>query len=426
MRVEKLVMKGFRGFEEVEIEFPKGNLAVFVGVNGAGKSSILDCLAVAISDFFAELTRGSGLKGVNRQWTHTDVPNSKGMVDVGILISDDGQDFKQGWKYAPDGKYLPAKESDILIVWGPRDWAEGMNKKLRDNPKENFPVAVYYAVDRNVSEIPLRIQKKRDYKQLAAYQGALSRGMRDFDQFFEWFRIEEDLENELIRDDSNHLNKTLQATRKAIETFLPGIKNIRVRRRPRVRLIVDKYHVNTNVKVGTMEVGQLSEGEKTLLAMIGDLARRLAIANPSLTDPLTGKGIVMIDEVDLHLHPGWQRQVIPRLLSTFPNIQFLITTHSPQVLSAVKGENIFLLKDFKVTKPDANTYGLDSNAILYYAFGVSEFPEDTERELEELFKLIDEEKFKEANRKLNELTEKYGYDFHELSRARNLIAIMQH
>jgi predicted ATP-binding protein involved in virulence len=91
-------------------------------------------------------------------------------------------------------------------------------------------------------------------------------------------------------------------------------------------------------------INQLSDGEKCLLAMVGDLARRLAIANPSLPDPLQGSGVVLIDEIELHLHPKWQREIIPALTRTFPNCQFIVTTHSPQVISQVKPEGIYILE----------------------------------------------------------------------------------
>ena len=67
--------------------------------------------------------------------------------------------------------------------------------------------------------------------------------------------------------------------------------------------------------------------------MVGDLARRLAIANDGRVDALSGSGIVLIDEIELHLHPAWQRDILPRLMATFPNVQFFVTTHSPLVLA---------------------------------------------------------------------------------------------
>ena len=76
-----------------------------------------------------------------------------------------------------------------------------------------------------------------------------------------------------------------------------------------------------------IDVNQLSAGEKSVILLIADLAMRLTIANPSLENPLEGEGIVLIDEIDLHLHPQWQRNILPALLATFSKCQFIVTTH---------------------------------------------------------------------------------------------------
>lgn len=71
------------------------------------------------------------------------------------------------------------------------------------------------------------------------------------------------------------------------------------------------------------------------MALLGDLARRIAIANPYRENPMEGEGIVLIDEIELHMHPSWQRRILGVLKQLFPNVQFIITTHSPQVLGSV-------------------------------------------------------------------------------------------
>lgn len=76
----------------------------------------------------------------------------------------------------------------------------------------------------------------------------------------------------------------------------------------------------------------MSDGEKCTIALFGDLARRMALANPNKDNPLDGEGIVLIDEIELHLHPLWQRRILNVLKKVFPNIQFIVSTHSPQVL----------------------------------------------------------------------------------------------
>jgi hypothetical protein len=125
----------------------------------------------------------------------------------------------------------------------------------------------------------------------------------------------------------------------------------------------------------SLAVEQLSDGEKCTLALIGDLARRLSLANPSQKNPLQGDGVVLIDEIELHMHPAWQREILSKLEKTFPNIQFIITTHSPQVLGEV-GDNFTLFSlaivkgelEFTETGP---LIGWDSNYILEDFMGAS-------------------------------------------------------
>lgn len=149
--------------------------------------------------------------------------------------------------------------------------------------------------------------------------------------------------------------------RKAIEYFLPDYNNLRVKRTPKPHMLIDKHDEPLNLDY-------LSDGEKNLIVLVGDIARRLALANSDLENPLEGKGIILIDEIDLHLHPAWQRMVISRLLETFPNCQFIVTTHSPQVLGEVGPENITVLHtdENRIINSfhPAQSFGLTSNEII--------------------------------------------------------------
>ena len=140
---------------------------------------------------------------------------------------------------------------------------------------------------------------------------------------------------------------------------MPDFSDLTVRRNP-LRMEVQK-------KGGRYQVDQLSDGEKCLIAMIGDLARRLAIANPELTNPLDGQAIILIDEIDLHLHPKWQRTVVPKLLDVFSGCQFILSTHSPHVITHVKPENLFLLNQTEtgteVIQP-TESYGKNVDRVL--------------------------------------------------------------
>jgi predicted ATP-binding protein involved in virulence len=129
--------------------------------------------------------------------------------------------------------------------------------------------------------------------------------------------------------------------------------------------------------------------------MVGDLARRMAIANPSLEKPLHGEGVVLIDEVDLHLHPQWQRMILPRLMDTFPNCQFIVSTHSPQILGELKKEygKIIPLRDgdngIEVSPGDFNVFGQTSDVILADVMNTSKRNDDISKRLNAIIDAID-------------------------------------
>ncbi len=152
---------------------------------------------------------------------------------------------------------------------------------------------------------------------------------------------------------------------------MPGFSDLRIQRTP-MRMLVRKGKRD-------LVIDQLSDGEKCLLAMTGDLARRLALANPAMKDPLHARGIVLIDEIDLHLHPTWQRQVIPALTSTFPHCQFVASTHSPQVIGSVPKESVKLLEDGQLVEKLPHTLGRDANAILSEIMDVPPHPLEPQR-----------------------------------------------
>jgi predicted ATP-binding protein involved in virulence len=195
--------------------------------------------------------------------------------------------------------------------------------------------------------------------------------------------------------------KELKIVTKAIEQFIPEYTSLRVKRVPRPHMLINKGKEEFNLN-------QLSDGEKNMITLVGDIARRLAIANPNSNDPLKGNGIILIDELDLHLHPSWQRRMIPQLTATFPNCQFIVSTHSPQVISHAKPESLFLLKNEKndLTYSKATeSYGKNSDRILEDLLGVDARPSNEKRRIQRVFKLIEDGKIEEAKSEIDALSE---------------------
>lgn len=425
MRVKRLSMKGFRGIDQMTLEFDTDGPTVLIGINGVGKSSILDCISILLSWFTGRIQNQSK-SASGRPFQNEDITNKDSETHNEIDILHNSQKVTWSLTKARDGgrKDSSSKLTEL------ETFVEKIDSQLSKYPLFNLPVVIFYATNPVVLDIPLRIRKQHSFEQIDAYDGALESGEIDLRRFFEWFRNQEDIENEykleLLRqqeykkeiesDMIKYRDVELEAVREAIYSLIPEFSNLRVRRSP-VRMTLEKEGEE-------LIVNQLSDGEKCLLAMVGDLARRLAIANPGLSDPLQGKGVVLIDEIELHLHPQWQREIIPALTRTFPNCQFIVTTHSPQVVSHVKPQGIYILEKTDngiVAKRPSSSFGRDSNSILEDLMDVPERPQDIKDRLLDLFRLIDNGDINGARKLRQQLAEEIGTDEPEFVSADVLI-----
>lgn len=424
MRIEKLHIQNFRGFENITLNFPKSKLAVFIGINGAGKSSILDCIAMMLAQFVAKLRN----KTADIESSENDIKiNSQSTVNTITISTEDREQIS--WRIIEEGFYKqnPSNYDEI------ENYIQRLQENLKSHPDFNLPVMVYYQTHRMVLKNPytfsLRKNKQDEYYQFQAYQKAFSSEINNFQDFFDWFKEEEDYENEIrLRENPDYRNPRLEIIRRAITNFFNNLyrnnfSNLRV-----VRSISERFMRNSGKPSLTItknnqdfKIEQLSDGEKMLLMLVTDLARRLAIANPKSPDASAGEGIVLIDEIDLHLHPQWQRSVIPSLTKTFPNCQFIVTTHSPQVLSEVKRESVFIIENYQIVENTPHTYGKDSNSILYQLMDVKERPETVQNQIDDCLKLINDGQIETAKTALNELSNLLGENDSEVVRANALI-----
>lgn len=456
MKVKRLTMNSFRGIGDLTLDFHEMDPTVLIGVNGVGKSRVLDCLAILLSQLTGQIQESTdSIRSLSEQ----DITNGRQQTQIEITISLQGEDItwslsqerKEGKspknagearleaiKSLLDGisgqglqqlrrgndltKFLQtavevlSQDVDEVSIAPLEKVVDEINTQLANNVNASIPLPVYYPVNRAVLDMPLEISDEHLFTQRNAYDQALTGGRIDFKRFFEWFRNREDLENQLRRDNPEYRDKQLEAVREAVSSLQPDFSDLRVERSP-LRMTVKKQGQE-------LIVNQLSDGEKCLLALVGDLARRLAIANPGLEEPLQGKGVILLDEIELHLHPKWQRQIISSLTTTFPNCQFIITTHSPQVLSHVKPDSIYLLQatpDGIIAEQPENSFGRDSNQILEDLMGVSERPQEIKDNLRDLFRLIDQGHLDSAKQLRQNLADEIGEDDPEFVRADVLI-----
>ena len=410
MKIKRIEMHSFRGVGDMTLEFQENEPNIIIGINGVGKSSILECIAILLSRYTkpVQFPTTSG-----RLFQEEDI--STGSEETNNEITVSTTDGEVTWCLSKTRKKRSKTGGTDLSEL--RNLIEETHEQLKSNPEFNLPVIVHYGVNRAVIDIPLRVRKKHSLDRVNAYEQALDSVQINFNSFFQWFRKLEDLENEQRIDDSNFVNHQLEAVRQAIYSLITGLSNLRIRRSP-LRMTVKKQDRELNIN-------QLSDGEKCLVAMVGDLARRLAIANPGLEDPLLGDGVVLIDEIELHLHPRWQRDIIPALKKTFPNCQFIVTTHSPQVISHVHPQGVFILErdneqGLVVMSPEGS-YGRDSNSILEDLMEVPERPQKIKDSLQQLFRFIDDGNLEGAKELRQELVEEIGDDEPEFVRADVLI-----
>lgn len=409
LRILRLDIEDFRGVDRMNLVFSQNQTTVLVGANGCGKTTLLDAAALLLSHLQSGITRNA--RRIH-SITDADIMNGRDGSKLSVTLKIAGNPIT--WSLAHDrgGEPLPADDRRGLFSLD-----EEMKRLHREIEKGDIclPLVVYYPVNRAVFDIPLRIKTQHGFEPLEAYDGALVGDRRSFRLFFEWFRGREDLENEFRIHDSSHRDHQLQAVRRALTSLMPGLANLRVQRSP-LGMVVEKGDWTLNVE-------QLSDGEKCLLAMTGDLARRLAMANPFMDNPLQGGGIVLIDEIELHLHPSWQRDVIPALERTFPHCQFVVTTHSPAVVGHVQRESLFLLKPDKTgirAEHPGVSLGLDANRVLLEVMGVDERPHEFKVKLEYIFTLLGEGKLEEARREIANLEAQIGSE-PELTKATTII-----
>ncbi|MEG4251150.1 AAA family ATPase [Microcoleus sp. Pol10D4] len=409
MKVKRLKMNSFRGISDLTLEFDTDEPTVFIGINGVGKSSILECLAILLY-WLTKRIQTSNIHG--RFFNEDDI--KKGCKETHNEITISINDWPEVvWSLT---KVRKGRSQDTSSNLGDlKKVVDRIHSQLDANSYAALPLAVYYPTNRAVLDIPLKIRTKHSFEQITVYDEALTGGQIDFRRFFEWFRDREDLENELRLNNTNeYRDRELEAVRYAITNLLDGWSNLRVRRSP-LRMTVNK-------EGDELIVNQLSDGEKCLLALAGDLARRLAIANPNPDyNPLEGSGVVLIDEIELHLHPKWQRAIIPNLKKTFPNCQFIITTHSPQVISDLKCVHLLRSTSEGIAIEQVPSFGKDSNRILETLMGTPERPQEIKEDLRKLFRLIDKGELGKARQFRQKLAEKMGEEDPEFVRADWLI-----
>ncbi len=396
MKINHLKVNDFHVFDDIELQL-NGKSTVIFGINGTGKTSILKSINLLYANIINQIVNRKELKqSLNIELDDIKYGKSQTKIEADFFI--EGQTISYNrTMIRKSGKRAQDLENLRILA------SIFQDKYVSDEKQDNIPIFVNYGTNRLVLDIPVRIRTKHQFDIYAAFDKAIENRI-DFRTFFEWFRNQEDYENEckVQNADLQFTDKALESVKKAMLVMLDGCTNLRVARKPRLEMKVDKNGVGLNVS-------QLSDGEKCTMALFGDLARRLTIANPNLENPLLGEGVVLIDEIELHMHPSWQRNVVGKLRETFPNIQFIITTHSPIVLNEIDDEfNIYFLQNNE-TSSEVIVFkrldGFDANYILEEFMGTKSMNSKTATLINDIYRLINSRLFEEAEEKVNQLKE---------------------
>ncbi|MEI8572600.1 AAA family ATPase [Methylomonas sp. EFPC1] len=349
MKINKLNLSNFRCFENYEIDF-SDRFTLLIGDNGSGKTAVLDALKLAINPFIL------GLK----DFLHVEYGLK---ADCGAISDYDkryefstlGQTLiKQA--ISPTSVYLKGILNNCKIDWTLTSNLDSISSLLEpivsfaaelnaSDSKTVFPVICNYGTARLSADTLENIDTSGPSSRLIGYRYCLDPFV-NLKQLFSWFKKQEIIF--LQKQEPQHV---LEAVREAIVAMIPDAK------RAWWAFEWDEILIEMVIqgKNQTIPFHLLSDGYRNMIGMVADIAYRMATLNPQLEADVIKQteGIVLIDEIDLHLHPKWQREVVGRLLKTFPKVQFVASSHSPFIIQSLYGREDCLLWDLEKAQPVA-------------------------------------------------------------------------
>jgi predicted ATP-binding protein involved in virulence len=398
MRLKTLSFEQFRGFPQAtEIPF-HDQFTLLVGENGVGKSSILWALRVLLSQIIhAGMKRSANkltfrVEDVAVGWPYLRVEVVVHSTPDRVATTCTVQKFASEFTHRATDDGQP-REIPVYTPDSYRTRYEAVGPPHSGRTTDLPSLAVYYSAHRSLAR-DLGISKGRSIGgSVAAHVDALKdRELFLGEQAALWHK-------EQVLEETDKLPaKANRAIERMLGTFLGEFNNLRTEIEDGdPKLVVDK---NGN----QLELTQLSDGERGTLTILLDLTRRLSQANPELDHPARdAHALVLIDELDLHLHPKWQRTVVKNLTEAFPKVQFVATTHSPQIIGELQPDRIILLPKAGPPIHPAQAFGMDCNWILRHIMDSDNRNPHVAAKLEDILTAVREAKLTKARKLVSEL-----------------------
>lgn len=422
-RIHSLDIENFRRFKSLHISLDD-SLNVIVGNNGAGKTSLLDAFAIAASSLLAKVEDAQGLSIRKADARLTTVQNGsvsarQSQYPVVIEASGSLNNHPYFWKreLSSEKSKMTRKEAQSIIHAG-----DNLQQQVSSGGDVVLPVLAYYDANRFASkETTLSLSRQAKSflaSRTKAYTDAFGASINER-QTVTWMR--------------NMTLWELQSGRKSPELACvmqvfsdcyagaAGVHNASAYFDMLLQDIAIRYQ-NNNGDWIIETASSMSDGYRSATLMFADIARRMAQLNPQLGEQARyAPGIILIDEIDLHLHPRWQARIIADLKSAFPGVQFIVTTHAPIVISSVKAQYLRILDSDTVCHQSAEIYGGNIARILKTVMGVDERPAEIQSCFDAFYRKLDAEEYDDAEKELDDLACQIGNDDTEIIAARTAL-----
>lgn len=431
MYLKKMTLRNFKCFEEISIDFHK-KLTVIVGVNGAGKTSLLEGAAIAISTMFMPLD-GTKSRGIDKAQVRLQSFPSGSMVDVQpqypvtVFASAvlDGQEIS--WqrslnKAKGNTTYGEAKELTSI--------AESYQDRLRSGDSALvLPLIAYYGTGRLWDYH--REKQNEIFETNTRTNGYIDSvdGTANIKLMMNWFAkmtVQKYQNQESGLGGVPELDAVFSAMEKCYER-ITGVANTKMQYNMATKELDVVYTDKDDERV-RIPLNQLSDGYKSTVSLVADIAYRMAVLNPQLLGNVCEKtdGIVLIDEVDLHLHPSWQQRILGDLTAIFPRVQFIVSTHAPAVINTIHAENLLLLDGHDLYEVPGEVYGRDVNAILNGTMDTAERPVEVKKMFSDFYECLNQTKYDQAERVLDDLEALIGNNDSDLPACRLKLKLRKH